>query len=161
MSPFTGPLPSPDDLHIILFTSGTTAQPKGVMHTFNTFVTCAKGLAREFALTADDICLMPSPLMHNTGLQNGALIPAITRSTSVLQDVWEPNAGFDLISRYQVTYSCGATPFVTMTVDAYDPKRHDLSSFRLLACGGAPASVVRDAVDVLGCTLMTVFGQTE
>jgi acyl-CoA synthetase (AMP-forming)/AMP-acid ligase II len=161
--PYLGPRPAADDLHIVLFTSGTTAKPKGVMHSFNTFVTCAKGLAKRFALTPDDICLMPSPLMHNTGLQNGALIPAVTGCASVLQEVWEPNAGLELINRYKATFSVGATPFVTMMVDAYDPDRHDLSSFRLFACGGAPvpASVVRDAVDVLGCTLMTVFGQTE
>ena len=160
---YAGPRPGPDDLHIILFTSGTTAQPKGVMHTFNTFVTCAKGLARAFALTPDDICLMPSPLMHNTGLQSGALVPAVTGCASVLQDVWEPNAGLELIGRFGVTFSVGATPFVTMMIDAHDGGRHDLRSLRLFACGGAPvpASVVRDAVAVLGCTLMTVFGQTE
>src|SRR5205814_8790848 len=67
------------------------------------------------------------------------------------------------IGRYKGSFSVGATPFVTMMLDAYDAERHDLTSFRLFACGGAPVSakVVRDAVEVLGCTLMTVFGQTE
>jgi non-ribosomal peptide synthetase component E (peptide arylation enzyme) len=68
-----------------------------------------------------------------------------------------------LIREYGCTFSIGATPFVTMMLDAYDPARHDLSSMRVFCCGGAPvpASVVRDAVDRLGFELVTCFGQGE
>jgi cyclohexanecarboxylate-CoA ligase len=68
-----------------------------------------------------------------------------------------------LIERYGCTYSVGATPFVTMLLDAYRPEQYDISSFRLFGCGGAPVpgTVVRQAVEVLGCTLQTVFGQGE
>jgi cyclohexanecarboxylate-CoA ligase/acyl-CoA synthetase len=162
---YEGPQPRPDDPHIILFTSGTTAQPKAAVHSFDTYVACAKGLAEGFALTPSDVCLMPSPIMHNTGLQAGVLTPLVGQAATVLQDVWEPKTALQLIAKYGVTYSVGATPFVTMMIDARreNPGAHDLSSFRLFGCGGAPvpASVVWDAVEVLGCRLMTIFGMSE
>ncbi len=162
-APYDGPKPDPHDHHIVLFTSGTTAQPKGVVHTWNTYVTAGKGLAREYRLTADDVCLMPSPVMHNTGLLAGIVAPLIAQGGTVVQPIWEPHEGLSLITRFGCTYSVGATPFVTMMVDAHDPARYDLSTFRLFATGGAPVpgSVVRQAVDVLGCKLQTVFGQSE
>jgi non-ribosomal peptide synthetase component E (peptide arylation enzyme) len=161
--PYAGPGAVADDPHVILFTSGTTAQPKGVVHTWNTYFASAVGLARYYECTIDDVCLMPSPIMHNTGLLAGVVTPLLARSATVVQDVWEPSVGLELISRFGCTFSVGATPFVTMMIDAHDPAKYDLSTFRLFACGGAPVpgSVVREAVEVLGCELMTVFGQSE
>src|SRR5262249_15140009 len=102
-------------------------------------------------------------IMHNTGLNSGVLLPALVGAGTVLQDVWEPNAAMGLIRQYGCTFSIGATPFVTMMLDAYDGSRHDLSSLRVFCCGGAPvpASVVRDAVERLGFELLTCFGQSE
>jgi non-ribosomal peptide synthetase component E (peptide arylation enzyme) len=162
-APYEGPRPDPDELHVIVFTSGTTARPKGAAHSFNTYVACARGLARALRLTPHDVCLMPSPVMHNTGLQGAAVIPAAIGSASVLQDIWNADAALELIDRHNATFSIGATPFVTMMISAHDPTRHDLSSFRIFACGGAPVPelVVSEAERVLGCRLMTVFGQSE
>jgi non-ribosomal peptide synthetase component E (peptide arylation enzyme) len=160
---YEGPRPHPDSLHIIVYSSGTTARPKGAAHSFNTYVACARGLARALRLTARDICLMPSPVMHNTGLQGAAVIPAAIGSASVLQDVWDAETALELIERHGATFSIGATPFVTMMIAAHDPPGHSLGSFRIFACGGAPvpALVVSEAERVLGCKLVTVFGQSE
>jgi non-ribosomal peptide synthetase component E (peptide arylation enzyme) len=160
---YEGPRPDPDALHIIVYSSGTTATPKGAAHSFNTYVACARGLARTLRLTSQDVCLMPSPVMHNTGLQGAAVIPAAIGSASVLQDIWNAGTALELIDRHRATFSIGATPFVTMMIADHDPARHDLSSFRIFACGGAPvpARVVSEAERVLGCKLMTVFGQSE
>jgi len=162
-TPYEGPRPDPDDLHVIVYTSGTTAKPKGAAHSFNTYVACARGLVRALGLTSRDVCFMPSPLMHNTGLQGAAVIPAVIGCASVLQDIWDAHTALELIDRHRATFSIGATPFVTMMISAHDPARHDLSSFRTFACGGAPvpAAVVSEAERVLGCRLMTVFGQSE
>jgi non-ribosomal peptide synthetase component E (peptide arylation enzyme) len=160
---FDGPEPDADDPHLVLFTSGTTARPKGVVHSWNTYQGSALALAAAFRLTADDICLMPSPVMHNTGLMAGVVAPLLHQAGTVLQPVWEAHEGLSLISRFGCTYSVGATPFVTMMIDAHDPAQYDLSTFRLFACGGAPVpgAVVRQAIDTLGCTLQTVYGQSE
>jgi cyclohexanecarboxylate-CoA ligase/acyl-CoA synthetase len=160
---YEGPRPDPDALHVIVYSSGTTARPKGAEHSFNTYVACARGLARALRLTPQDVCLMPSPVMHNTGLQGAAVIPAAIGCASVLQDIWDAETALDLIDLHNATFSIGATPFVTMMIEAHDPARHNLSSFRIFACGGAPvpALVASEAERVLGCKLMTVFGQSE
>jgi non-ribosomal peptide synthetase component E (peptide arylation enzyme) len=162
-APYDGPLPRPGDLHVILFTSGTTSCPKGAQHSFNTFSACARTMRLGLGVGSADRCLMPSPVMHNTGLNSGVLLPALIGAGTVLQDIWEADAAMELIRRYGCTFSIGATPFVTMMLDAHDPARHDLSSMRVFCCGGAPvpASVVRDAVDRLGFELVTCFGQSE
>ena len=162
-APYDGPLPDPGDLHVILFTSGTTSRPKGAQHSFNTFSACARTMRLGLGVGSADRCLMPSPVMHNTGLNSGVLLPALIGAGTVLQDIWEADAAMELIRRHGCTFSIGATPFVTMMLDAYDPARHDLSSMRVFCCGGAPvpASVVRDAVDRLGFELVTCFGQSE
>jgi cyclohexanecarboxylate-CoA ligase len=161
--PYDGPRPSPDDVSIILFTSGTTAQPKGVVHTWNTHLAGAHAQVRNWQLTADDVCFMPSSVMHNTGIIGGILPPLISGGGTVLQAIWEPREGLGLIDRHCCTWSVSATPFVTMLCDAYDEKVHDISRFRLFACGGAPipGSVIRRASDVLGCKVMALFGQSE
>ena len=160
---YDGPKPEADDPHLLLFTSGTTAQPKGVLHSWNTYQGSARALAAAFRLTEADICLMPSPMMHNTGLMAGVVAPLIHRAGTVMQPIWEVHEGLSLISRFGCTFSVGATPFLTMMIDAYDPDKYDLSTFRLFASGGAPVpgAVVRQAVDVLGCTVQTVYGQSE
>lgn len=161
--PYEGPKPDPSDPHIVLFTSGTTAQPKAVLHTWNTYQGSAHGLVQAFRLTPDDICLMSSPIMHNTGLLAGVVAPLLAKAATVIQPVWEVHEGLSLISRFGCTFSVGATPFVTMMIDAHDPEEYDLSRFRLFASGGAPVPgvVVRKAVEVLGCKMQTVFGQSE
>jgi acyl-CoA synthetase (AMP-forming)/AMP-acid ligase II len=160
---YAGPAPDPDQLHIILFTSGTTAKAKGVMHSFNTYVACSRALRDGLELSGRDRCFMPSPVMHNTGLQAGVLLPALLGGATVLQDVWEVHAAMDMIGAHRCSYTVGATPFVTMLLDAFDPSSDDLSSMRVFNCGGAPvpASVVRDTSTRLGFRLAVSFGQSE
>jgi acyl-CoA synthetase (AMP-forming)/AMP-acid ligase II len=160
---YDGPRPEPGDPHVILFTSGTTSRPKGAQHSFNTFAACARTMRLGLGVGAADRCFMPSPVMHNTGLNSGVLLPALIGAGTVLQDVWAADTAMQLIRQHACTFSIGATPFVTMMLDAYDPARHDLSSMRVFCCGGAPvpASIVRDAVQRLGFELVTCFGQSE
>jgi non-ribosomal peptide synthetase component E (peptide arylation enzyme) len=161
--PYDGPPPAADDFHIILFTSGTTAQPKGIVHTWNTYVGAARGMVANLRLTAADVCLMPSPVMHNTGLLAGVVTPLVARGATVLQPVWQPEQALELIERFGVTFTTGATTFLTMMIDAFDPGKHDISSLRQFGCGGAPVPgvVVRQAIDVLGCRIQTIYGQSE
>ena len=162
-TPYDGPSPSADDVHVILFTSGSTADPKGVVHTFNTFAACARGI--NAVLHHDDTrrAFVTSPVMHLTGLNSGVLSAALGGFAAVIQPIWEPTQALELITRYGCTHSNGATPFVVMLADAYRPAQHDLSRFRIFGCGGAPIppAVVHRADQELGCQLVALYGQTE
>lgn len=62
---------------VIVYTSGTTARPKGCVHTFNTYISGARSLTAAFGFTSDDVGFSPSPITHTTGLVTGILLPLI------------------------------------------------------------------------------------
>src|SRR5207244_12667812 len=101
--------PDADDaVALVMYTSGTTAEPKGVLHTHNTLAAEVKSLERVHALTPADRTLMPSPLTHISGVIHGILAPALLGTSAVLMERWEPEQALSLIGRERVTYMVGA-----------------------------------------------------
>src|SRR6202171_5787510 len=133
-----GPLPSPDDGHVCIFTSGTEARPKGCYHTFNTYRASLQHLVNALGATEQDVVFMPSPLPHAVGMVFGLGLPLLSGSSTHLLDVWDPEVGLRRIQEYGCTSTATATVFVQMALDGFDPARHDLSSLRVWTCGGAP-----------------------
>jgi acyl-coenzyme A synthetase/AMP-(fatty) acid ligase len=163
-APYTGPVPTADDVHVILFTSGTTARPKACVHTSNTYLFCALVQGYDaYEVTPDDVMFMPSPIAHTTGLSCGVDLPIMNGIPSILLDAWDPEVALERISRFGCSMSVSAMPFLATLAQAYDPARHDISRFRLFGTGGAPipGPVVREAQSRLGCDVITLFGGTE
>ncbi len=161
--PYDGPLPQADDDQIVIFTSGTTALPKGALHSFNSHAATARVLNREMELVVGDRCFMPSPVMHNTGLNAGVISPCLGGFGTVLQDAWDARRALELVSRYGCTHTMGATPFATMMADASESGDYNIGRFRVFGCGGAPipAAVVHRAEETLDCKMLSIFGQSE
>ena len=78
-----------DALLMLMYTSGTSAEPKGVLHTHNTLIAEVQSLARIHALTARDRTLMPSPLTHISGVIHAILAPALLGTSAVLMERWD------------------------------------------------------------------------
>ncbi len=148
---------------MLMYTSGTTAEPKGVLHTHNTLIAEVQSLARIHALSPGDRTLMPSPLTHISGVIHAILAPALLGTSAVFMERWDAGEGLALIARERVTYMVGAPTFLQDLVDHPDRPRHDLSSLRLFSCGGASVSadLIRRARAVLGCVAKRVYGSTE
>jgi len=161
-----GPEPSADDLHLVVYTSGTESRPKGCQHTFGTLSYTARCLNDYvYVLTEDDVMFMPTPITHATGLTAGLVTSMMAGAAVHLFDVWEPNEGLRRIAEYQTTVSIAATPFLQMTLAALkkDPS-HDLSSMRVWASAGAPIPEVllREWRELLpGCAARPVYGSSE
>lgn len=162
-SPYDGPPPGVSDLHIILFTSGSTGRAKGVMHTFNTYAACARGLIDVMALEVSDRCFMPSPIMAQTGLNAGVVAPALGGFATVVQDIWDPSVAFQLIDDHSCTHGYGAPTFINAMATLPERDRRDLPSLRVWGCGGAPIPplAIDQARNVLTCRLLTMYGQSE
>jgi cyclohexanecarboxylate-CoA ligase/acyl-CoA synthetase len=159
-----GAPPGPDDAHVIIFTSGTEARPKGCFHTFNTLGFTLRALGRTLRLGPDDVTFMPSPVTHSTGLAMGLGAPLVTGGSVHLMDVWEPAAGLRRIREHRCTTTTTAAPFAQMAVDAYDPARDDVTSLRVWLCGGAPVPrtlVERVAAAWPGSRLLSLYGRSE
>jgi cyclohexanecarboxylate-CoA ligase len=157
---------APDDgaaIALLMYTSGTTAEPKGVLHSHDTLLAEARSLKAVHALSPADVVLMPSPLTHVSGLVHALLVPAVLGTTAVLMERWDPAAALALIARERVTYMVGAPTFLRDL--AFHPARsaHDLRSLRLFSCGGADVDpmLVREAAARLGCVAKRVYGSTE
>lgn len=152
---------SADDVSLLMFTSGTTGRPKGVLHSHRTLLYETWSIADRFALQQPKV-FMPSPLTHITGLLYGILLPILAEGSVVLQDRWNSTVAVDLIEEHGCTFCVGATPFLAGLVQEHRRRGHGshLDSF---VCGGAdvPPAVISDAEAVMGTIAVRAYGLTE
>ncbi len=148
---------------LLLYTSGTTADPKGVLHSHDTLLAEARSLGPVHGLGPGDRVLMPSPLTHISGFMHAVLVPAALGTGAVLMDRWNADQAVALIAAERVTYMVGAPTFLRDLAGSRDLGRHDTGSLRLFSCGGADVdpTLVRDAAARLGCVAKRVYGSSE
>lgn len=161
---FAARRPDPNDVTEIMYTSGTTGQPKGVMHTANT-LSCKALLASElFGFGGEDVIYMGSPLAHQTGFMYALVLSMYHGSKCVLQETWDPARARQLIEVERCTITLGSTPFLSDLVRAPGGEAHDVSCLRLFLCAGAPiprvlVSEARERLPALH--VMSAWGMTE
>jgi cyclohexanecarboxylate-CoA ligase len=155
--------PSPDHVVQLMFTSGTTGEPKGVMHTPNTLSAGVRPLIAALGLRSDDVWHMGSTLGHQTGFLYGFHTPVHLGASIVFQEVWDAARFVEWIETEKVTFTMGATPFLADTVREVSGSKRDVSSLRIFICGGAPIPqpLAEKAGEVLPCRLAPVWGMTE
>ena len=146
----------------LVFTSGTEATPKAVMHTEETLNCSVRADYAWFGIKDDDVIWMPSPIGHMTGLGRGVRAALYAGMTLVLQDRWDPAVAARLIEKYRCSFTTGATTFVRDLIECADSGARNLSSMRMFTSGGAPVppEVVRVA-ERLGITVLRQYGSTE
>ncbi len=151
----------PNEVNEVIFTSGTTGEPKGVMHTPNTVLANIFPVIERLRFSERDVILMSSTFAHQTGYLYGYCLTLVLGATGVWLDVWNAAEAARLIEAERVTFTMGATPFLQDLT--YVPARHDLSSLRLFISAGAPIPrpLVRDARARLGCAISPGWGMTE
>ncbi|MBI2013932.1 MAG: AMP-binding protein [Candidatus Rokubacteria bacterium] len=151
----------PNAVNEVIFTSGTTGEPKGVMHTPNTVLANINPVIERLRFSERDILLMSSTFAHQTGYLYGYCLTLVLGATGVWLDVWNAAEAARLIEAERVTFTMGATPFLQDLT--YVPGRHDLASLRLFISAGAPIPrpLVRDARARLGCAISPGWGMTE
>lgn len=158
----TGALP-PDEMASLLYTSGTTGSPKGVVHCLNTLMGNCIAISGRMKLSDADTLLVCSPLGHMMGFAGGMLLGLSLGTTIVLQDSWEPARGVQIMADEGVTYTSGAVTFLSdicEAVKAGAPRPEKLKKF---LCGGAPIPpvIVERAWNELGVQVCSCWGMTE
>lgn len=155
------PSMTPNDAHVLAYTSGTTGDPKGAIHTHNTI--CADVVQAMDALDVDEetTIYMPSPVTHVTGLLLGLVMPFMAGSNVVFQDIWDPAEAIELVEEYDCTLTVGATPFLQTVLEAA-PEDWDCP-LEVFGCGGAdvPPGLIYRARDELDCVSFRAYGSTE
>lgn len=148
---------------VVMFTSGSTGTPRGVVHTHGSLAYKIVQLTEAHGLTPDDCALVPSPLAHVAGLLHGVLIPGASGMKTVLMSRWDPEKALELIERESVTYMVGPPTLFTTLMDCagFEPSR--VATLRMISCGGAGVTPAfcRRAAAALGVVVKRSYGSTE
>lgn len=155
--------PTADDPTQLLYTSGTTGEPKGVMHTSNTLLSNVRPYSDRLHLTSDDKVLMASPVAHQTGFMYGIMMPVYLGTTAILQDIWDAEYVCKVIAAEKPAFTMAATPFLADLVKTAPKHEGELDSLRIFVSAGAPipSAVVEQAGKVLKAKIVSAWGMTE
>ena len=153
----------PNDVVLMLYTSGTTGMPKGVMHCANTFLFSVDKMIERCELSEDDDVFMGSPLAHLTGFMYGMWMPMVLKTKMIFLDVWNVDLGWQLMAEENASFAMGATPFLADLSNSNQRESCNSERFRLFVCGGAPipSALAEKATAALEIKLMAVWGMSE
>jgi cyclohexanecarboxylate-CoA ligase len=147
----------------LLFTSGSTGEPKGVLHRHAVLDRAADAHIAHFGLTPADVIYVPSPLAHQTGFLYGMWIALRLGAPQVLQEVWDADVGFDAMQRGGVTFVQCATPFLADLVRVAGERDEAPAALRTFVATGAaiPRELAREARTALQAEVGGAWGTTE
>ncbi|MER7078437.1 long-chain acyl-CoA synthetase [Saccharopolyspora kobensis] len=155
--------PSPDDVAVLTYTSGTTGEPKGAMNTHAVIAFNAQAFRDWMGLTPADSVLGVAPLFHITGLVGHFALSLLVPCPLVLTHRFQPEVVLEAIRRHRPTFTIGAiTAFIALAaVDGVSPA--DFRSFRLVYSGGAPVppAVNQRFLERTGHYVHNAYGLTE
>ncbi len=154
---------SPDAIIQLLYTSGTTGEPKGVIHTSNTMLANLTPFAERLQMGASDVIHMPSPMAHQLGFMYGLVLPAMLGATAVLQDVFEAAEMARQINTERATWTMGATPFLSDLSDYCITSKTATPTLKVFVSAGAPIPrpLVAKARGALNAAIISAWGMSE
>ncbi|MFL0396407.1 3-phosphoshikimate 1-carboxyvinyltransferase [Streptomyces albus] len=155
--------PAPGATAQLLFTSGTTGEPKGVTHSSANLVRAASMEIRQLGLDATDTVWVPSPLAHQTGFLYGMVLATVLGVPQILQAEWDARRALASLDDHRATFTQAATPFLFDLVKAVEDTGRRPRDMRVFVATGAtvPRPLAERAGRVLGARVCGAFGTTE
>ncbi|WP_099025141.1 AMP-binding protein [Mycolicibacterium palauense] len=156
-----GPVVQGDDPAWLVFTSGSTGQPKGAVHTHRSLIAGVEGTVEGRSVPAGDVYLFPFPMCHIAGYN--VLVRHATGSTVLLPSRFRPAEFIDAVNEYGVR-SCSLAPTMLHALLAHvESTGERMPSLREIAYGSAaiPADLIRRATARLGVDFHQGYGMTE
>jgi len=158
---FPAPGRGPGDIAAVIYTSGTTAEPKGVQHSSDSLIAELHGSPTPPPGVPGTVSLQPFPAGHTAGLC-AMLGPVAHGYKTVMVDSWDAEVGVRLVAEHGVTAMAGTPFFIDTLLDAATAGGGDISSLRHGITGGAgvPPSLIERA-DRIGWRVARCYGATE
>jgi fatty-acyl-CoA synthase len=151
-----------DDLCLIMYTSGTTGRPKGTMLSHGNITWNSLNVLVDCDLASDEVALLCAPLFHTAGLNMTCLPVLLKGGTVVLEPAFDPVRTLDLIAERRITFMFGVPAMYNAMAACERWPDADLSSIRILTCGGAPVPEATIQTYLQrGLTFIQGYGMTE
>ncbi len=153
-----------EDTAIILYTSGTTGQPKGAMLTHLSLISSALVFQHCFALSAAERSIAAAPLAHVTGIVVNILSMVACGGTLIILPEFKAPAFLALAERERMTHTLLVPAMYNLCLLTPDFAQRDLSAWRIGGFGGAPMpepTITRLAETLPDLRLMNAYGATE
>ena len=161
----TAPLPAStaDDWALLLYSSGTTGQPKGVVHTHANLGAAVRSLADCWAFTPDDVLVNVLPFFHIHGLSFASHVNFLTGAHMLMGDQFHPVRTLDLIDRATVFMAIPPMYYQFLNRPEFREHAKQWSQVRLFTCGSAPIrpEVLPELEGILKSPLINRYGMTE
>jgi O-succinylbenzoate-CoA ligase len=150
-----------DDLLFIMYTSGTTGLPKGVMQSHNTTLWSSVTALITADVRWDDRYLICLPLFHV-----GALNPLISSfhkgGTVVMMSQFDPVRIWEIFAEERINVTLAVPAMLNFMLQTFDSEKHDISSLRWVMSGAAPVPVpLIEKYAAMGIEIHQVYGLTE
>ncbi|GAA3746044.1 3-phosphoshikimate 1-carboxyvinyltransferase [Streptomyces tremellae] len=156
-------VPTPDMTAQLLFTSGTTGEPKGVTQPTGNLVRAASMEIKHLGLGARDAIWVPSPLAHQTGFLYGMVLATVLGVPQIVQSDWDAGRALQSLNQHGATFVQAATPFLSDLVKAVEESGETPRNLRIFVATGAqvPRGLAERAGRLLGADVCGAFGTTE
>jgi cyclohexanecarboxylate-CoA ligase len=147
----------------LLFTSGTSGEPKGVLHRLDALTRASAMEVVHLALGSEDCIFIPSPLAHQTGFLYGMWLAWTLGVPQVVQPIWDAERARRALHDYNGTFVQAATPFLADLLAAVEAGKTAPPSLRIFVATGAtvPRNLAERATRVLGTKVCGAWGSTE
>lgn len=151
-----------EDPGFLLFTSGSSGKPKGVLLSHRGLLTNAKGIVDGSNISIFDRLLHIMPLHHTNGVNNQLFAPLIAGATVCISPRFSPSRMPDLMDKFQPTVVTGVPTMYSRLLGIQFSKK-SLSNLRILRCGSAPITeeLHRKVESKFGCPLVVSYGLSE
>lgn len=152
-----------NDVMTILYSSGTTGTPKGVMLTHRNLLYAA-GIAKdELKCTESDTIFIPVPVFHIFGLVPGVLLTILTGAKLIFMEKFKAVQALQLIEKGKATIHLGVPTMFILELNQLEENNWNLSSLRtgIIAGSCCPSNVVKKIRSRMGCNIKVSYGMTE
>ena len=151
------------DTALILYSSGTTGLPKGVMLTHRNLIAALYQLQAGDLARDTDVLVAISPFFHVVGLHGVLNLGLFTGAPIVMMGRYDPHGFLGAIERHRISSAFLTPPVLNDLTRCPDLARYDLTSLRSILCAAAPLAPTAEqaAADRLGCVVRQGYGMTE